>query len=79
MTAFVASRALFGGALVLLGVGLVGQAFDVFAERTVDAIALLGLGLLGAGQAIRAAREQSPRAWLVLALVLGLAAFIALD
>ena len=79
MSAHVASRALFGGALVLLGVGLVGQAFDVFDERTVDAIALLGLGLLGAGQAIRAAREQSARAWIVLALVLGLAAFIALD
>jgi hypothetical protein len=73
------SSLLLALALVLLAVALVGHGFDAFAERTIDWLALFGLALLASGQALRATREQSLRAWLVLALVVGLAAYIALS
>jgi hypothetical protein len=71
--------ALLLGAIVLLAVALVGQATDAFADDAVDVLALIGLGLLAVGQAIRAAREQSTRAWVILLLILALAAFVLFD
>ena len=70
---------LLGAAVVILVVSAVADAGGWIGEGGRNAVAATGLALLVVAQAIRAYLDRSPRPLLVLAVVVGLLAFLLLD
>jgi hypothetical protein len=62
--------------VALFGLAAAADAIDAIGERGRTVAALAGLGLLVAAQGIRAYLDRSARPLLVLALVVGLLAFL---
>jgi hypothetical protein len=73
-----AANVLLAAGIALALVAVAADAADALSDALRAAVGLGGLALLTAAQAIRAYLDRSPRPLLVLALVVGLLAFLVL-